>query len=55
MAMSCLGCAPVSRRRLALGTFDGVRLGHRAVIAGSDGVHLLTPSRAVVGEAPALL
>ena len=55
-SVSWLGCAPVARRRVALGTFDGVHLGHRAVIAGSDTVVTFSPHpRAVVGEAPALL
>lgn len=43
-------------RRVALGTFDGVHLGHRRVIAGADTVVTFSPHpRAVLGEAPPLL
>jgi riboflavin kinase/FMN adenylyltransferase len=35
--------SPVAGRRVAVGTFDGVHLGHRAVIAGSDSVLTFDP------------
>src|SRR3954471_8708299 len=34
---------PGKRRRVAIGTFDGVHLGHRAVIAGADTVLTFEP------------
>jgi riboflavin kinase / FMN adenylyltransferase len=45
-------------RRLAIGTFDGVHLGHRDVIAGADSVLTFDPHPATVvapGHAPKLL
>jgi riboflavin kinase/FMN adenylyltransferase len=43
-------------RRLALGMFDGVHLGHAAVIAGMDTVVSFEPHpRAVVGSVPELI
>ena len=43
-------------RRLAVGTFDGVHLGHREVIAGADTVLTFDPHpQAVYGRAPKLL
>lgn len=51
-----LADAPVRRRRVAIGTFDGVHLGHRRVIEGADTVITFSPHpRAVVGNAPPLL
>ena len=38
-------------RRVAVGEFDGVHLGHREVIAGSDTVLTFEPHPAVGGEA----
>jgi riboflavin kinase/FMN adenylyltransferase len=46
------------RRRVAVGTFDGVHLGHREVIAGSDTVLTFEPHPTAVihpGAAPRLL
>ena len=46
------------RRRVAVGTFDGVHLGHREVIAGSDTVLTFDPHPTAVvqpGAAPRLL
>jgi len=43
-------------RRVAVGTFDGVHLGHREVIAGADTVLTFDPHpQAVYGRAPKLL
>lgn len=43
-------------RRVALGTFDGVHVGHREVIAGSERVVTFSPHpRAVLGSPPPLL
>ena len=45
-------------RRVAVGTFDGVHLGHREVIAGSDTVLTFDPHPTAVvqpGAAPRLL
>ena len=43
-------------RRLAVGTFDGVHLGHREVIAGADTVLTFDPHpQTVYGRAPKLL
>src|SRR5882757_9947086 len=51
-----LADAPTRPRRVALGTFDGVHVGHRRVIAGADTVVTFSPPpRAVVGKAPPLL
>lgn len=46
--------APRRSRRIAIGVFDGVHLGHREVIRGSDAVLTFDPPPAVVlGFAPA--
>jgi len=51
-----LADAPPRQRRLALGTFDGVHLGHRRVIADAETVVTFSPHpRAVLGKAPPLL
>lgn len=51
-----LADAPPRSRHVALGSFDGVHLGHRRVIASADTVVTFSPHpRAVVGEAPVLL
>lgn len=51
-----LGSVSAHRRSAAIGTFDGVHLGHRRVIAGADTVITFSPHpRAVVGQAPPLL
>lgn len=48
--------APRRPRDVALGTFDGVHLGHRRVIAQAGTVLTFSPHpRAVIGEAPPLL
>ncbi len=49
---------PVRPRRVAVGTFDGVHLGHREVIAGADTVLTFEPHPTAVinpGAAPRLL
>ncbi len=43
MQVSSLKEAPRRPRRIAVGEFDGVHLGHRAVIAGSDAVLTFEP------------
>lgn len=51
-----LGEAESRPRQIALGSFDGVHLGHRRVISGADTVVTFTPHpRAVIGAAPPLL
>lgn len=51
-----LGSVSARPRSAAVGTFDGVHLGHRRVIAGADTVVTFSPHpRAIVGEAPPLL
>lgn len=51
-----LGSVSPRPRSAAIGTFDGVHLGHRRVIAGADTVITFTPHpRAVFGQAPPLL
>ena len=51
-----LGSASARPRSAAIGTFDGVHLGHRRVIAGADTVITFSPHpRAIVGEAPPLI
>src|SRR3954451_22449133 len=49
---------PGKRRRVAVGTFDGVHLGHREVIDGADTVLTFDPhpmSVVAPGSAPRLL
>jgi riboflavin kinase/FMN adenylyltransferase len=54
--VSWVGSVSPRRRSAAIGTFDGVHLGHRQVIAGADTVITFSPHpRAVVGQAPQLL
>jgi riboflavin kinase/FMN adenylyltransferase len=65
MSVTSAGSAPEVRwlgsvsprpRSAAIGTFDGVHLGHRRVIAGAGTVITFTPHpRAVFGQAPPLL
>lgn len=51
-----LGSVSPRARSAAIGTFDGVHLGHRRVIEGADTVITFTPHpRAVFGQAPPLL
>jgi len=51
-----LADAPNRPRRVALGSFDGLHVGHRRVIAGADTVVTFSPHpRAVLGNAPPLL
>src|SRR3954468_8272747 len=54
--VSWVGSLSARPRNAAIGTFDGVHLGHRRVIAGADTVITFSPHpRAVVGQAPPLL
>jgi riboflavin kinase/FMN adenylyltransferase len=54
--VSWVGSVSARARSAAIGTFDGVHLGHRRVIAGADTVITFSPHpRAVVGQAPPLL
>ena len=58
MIVTSLSDAQVRPRRVALGTFDGVHLGHRAVIRGADTVLTFEPhpiSVVTPGAAPHLL
>jgi len=56
VSVHLLGASPRRPRRVAIGTFDGVHVGHRRVIAGADTVLTFSPHpRAVIGESPALL
>lgn len=51
-----LGSVSARPRSAAIGTFDGVHLGHRRAIAGADTVVTFSPHpRAIVAEAPPLL
>jgi len=53
-----LDAANPRRRRVAVGKFDGLHLGHRAVVSGCDAVCTFDPHPAVVlapGPAPPLL
>ncbi len=43
MLITKLGDAAARRRRIAVGEFDGVHLGHRAVIDGNDTVLTFDP------------
>src|SRR5579863_750558 len=58
MQVTQLSDAVMRPRRVAVGEFDGVHLGHRAVIAGNDTVLTFEPHPAVVVKpafAPKLL
>jgi riboflavin kinase/FMN adenylyltransferase len=56
--VEALGSRPARPRRVAVGTFDGVHLGHREVIRGADTVLTFEPHPTTVirpGAAPKLL
>ena len=58
MKVTPLAQAAAGRRRLAVGTFDGVHVGHREVIAGADAVLTFDPHPTSVvapGHEPRLL
>ncbi len=58
MRISRLSDAEPRQRRVAVGTFDGVHLGHRAVISGADSVLTFDPHPVAVispGNEPKLL